>query len=67
MARGNMTILDMQIDMAGRAALKRVNEAFGLGLPAPKWWQLTWGFRERVREALRAKWARELPVVELES
>lgn len=59
MARGDMTILDMQIDMASRAALKRVNVAFALGLPEPKWWQPTWGFRELVREALRTKWMSE--------
>jgi hypothetical protein len=58
MARGDWNILDIQIDLADRRALKRVNAAFELGLPEPQWWQLTWGFRERVREALRARWSR---------
>jgi hypothetical protein len=59
MAKGDRTILDMQIDMADRAALKRVNAAFGLGLTDPKWWQRTEPFRELVRETLRSSW-REL-------
>jgi hypothetical protein len=62
MARGDMTILDMQIDMANRAALHRVNAAFELGVE-PRWWWTTWRFRELVRETLREQWARTLPVV----
>ena len=58
MAKGDWNILDMQIDMADRAALKRVNAAFELGLIEPKWWHRTEPFRELVRETLRANWSR---------
>lgn len=63
MAKGDITILDMQLDMANGAALDRVNAAFELG-QVRRWFEPRWlsgGYRERVREALRSKWATTLP------
>lgn len=61
MAKGDMTILDMQIDMATGKQLEKVNVVFKLDTPRRKWLvfrELAWSYRERVRDALRAQWSR---------
>jgi len=59
MARGDMTILDIEIDAASRVALQRANVRFRLGLPTLRWWQRKEAFRELVRAALRTHWEAE--------
>lgn len=65
MARGDMAILDMSIDGADGPALDRVNERFQLGIPRVRaWWLFSepnYSYRERVREALLAKWRERRP------
>lgn len=61
MAKGDMNILDLQIDHADGPALDRVNVHFTLGIPRARVWgffrEPNHSYRERVRAALRRKWS----------